>query len=202
VSLLSSQTLTVMRELEELDAKDRTDGTPFFERLRSVTPEIGRFLEILVLATHAQTVVECGTSGGYSTLWLASAARANGGRVVTFEIAPAKIERAQKTFVDAGLSDVIELHHEDVLVGLTRFTESADLVFIDHEKALYEQLLEPAVRALRPGGLLIADNLTSSESALAGFREAALAHPELATQVVPIGKGELIAVKHPPEVFR
>jgi hypothetical protein len=47
VNLLSSQTLAVMRELEELDAKDRTDGTPFFERLRSVTPEIGRFLDDL-----------------------------------------------------------------------------------------------------------------------------------------------------------
>ena len=195
MNLLSAQTLAVMHELEQQSAKDRTDGTPFFDRLRSVTPGVGQLLQILVLAANAQTIVECGASGGYSTLWLASAARANGGRVITFEIAPGKVERALHSFAEAGLAEIIELRQEDALVGLSRFSGSADLVFIDIEKDLYEGLLEPAVRALRPGGLLVADNLISSESKLAGFRETALSHPELIGLVVPIGLGELVAVK-------
>jgi len=156
---------------------------------------VGQFLQILTLAANAQTIVECGASGGYSTLWLASAALANGGRVITFEISPAKVERALRSFAEAGLTGTIELRQEDAAVGLSRFSGNADLVFIDIEKDLYEGLLEPAVRALRPGGLLVADNLTSSEAKLVGFRETALSHPQLTAQVVSIGPGELVAVK-------
>ena len=71
----------------------------------------------------------------------------------------------------------------------------ADLVFLDAEKEAYEALLEPIVRALRPGGLLVADNLISHAEDLEGFRRAALGHPSLSGLVVPIGRGELLAVK-------
>src|SRR5512134_2536370 len=88
----------VMAWLEERDARDRVDGTSRAERLRAVTPDVGAFLCTLALATGARTIVEIGTSGGYSTLWLAMAARGNGGRVTTFEVDPAKIAIATETF--------------------------------------------------------------------------------------------------------
>jgi predicted O-methyltransferase YrrM len=115
--------------------------------------------------------------------------------VITLEIAPAKVERALRSFAEAGLAETIELRQEDALWGLSRFSGNADLIFIDIEKDPYEGLLEPAVEALRPGGLLVADNLISSEAKLAGFRKTALSHPQLVAQVVPIGPGELVAVK-------
>jgi len=74
-------------------------------------------------------------------------------------------------------------------------TATADLVFLDAEKEDYLRLLEPAIEALRPGGLLIADNLTSHEADLADFRDAALVDPRLGGLVVPIGRGELVAVR-------
>lgn len=187
--------LGVMRRLEIRDAQDRIDGTARAERLRAVRPEVGRFLMTLALATDATTIVECGTSGGYSTLWLAAAARQTGGRVTTFEVDPAKIARARETFVDAGVADLIDLRHADALQGLAGFSATADLVFLDVEKERYEELLEPSVAALRPGGALVADNLVSHEDALAGFRDAALRHPDLTGLVVPFGRGELVAVK-------
>jgi len=67
-------------------------------------------------------------------------------------------------------------------------------VFLDAEKD-YEAFVEPIVRALRPGRVLVADNLLSHAEALEGFRRAALEHPALAGVVVPIGRGELVAVK-------
>ncbi len=89
----------------------------------------------------------------------------------------------------------VEIRLADGGAGLAEFEATADLVFLDAEKEDYERFLEPAVRALRPGGLLVADNLLSHSEELAGFREAALGHPALTGLVVPIGRGELVATK-------
>lgn len=185
----------VMASLEARDAADRIDGTPKSKRLRAVSPEVGRFLLTVALAVDARTIVEVGTSAGYSTLWFAAAARRAGGRVITFEVDPAKVELARTTFADAGVEDLVDLRAEDGVVGLMSLNGGADLVFIDAEKEDYLRLLDPAVAALRPGGVLVADNLLSHEADLAPFRDAALDHPSLTGLVVPIGRGELVAVR-------
>ena len=185
----------VMERLRARDARDRADGTPQSQRLRAITPEVGQFLLTLALAVGARRIVEVGTSSGYSTLWLALAAQRNGGRVTTFEIDPAKVALAARAFAEAGVADVVDLRAEDAAASLGAFAGAADLVFIDAEKRDYEAYLELAVAALRPGGLLIADSLTSHASDLAGFRERALAHERLTGLVVPIGKGELVGVR-------
>ncbi|MBI4729015.1 MAG: class I SAM-dependent methyltransferase [Acidobacteria bacterium] len=186
----------VMSRLEEQDRADRIDGTPRARRLRAVRPEVGGLLLTLALAARARTIVEIGTSGGYSTLWLALAARANGGRVTTFEIDPAKAEIAGRAIVEAGLAGCVDARLEDAHAGLRGFRASADLVFLDAEKEDYEGFLAGIVEALRPGGLMVADNLTSHAADLEGFRRAVLEHPRLAGLVVPIGRGELLAVKN------
>ena len=185
----------VMERLQERDTRDRADGTTQSQRLRAITPDVGQFLLTLALAVGARRIVEVGTSAGYSTLWLALAAQRTGGRVTTFEIDPAKVALATSTFSDAGLAGVVDLRAEDAAVGLGAFTAAADLVFIDAEKQDYETYLDLAVVALRPGGLLIADNLTSHASDLVGFRKRALAHERLTGLVVPIGNGELVGVR-------
>jgi predicted O-methyltransferase YrrM len=185
----------VFRRLEERDARDRTDGTPRARRLRQIPAEVGQFLLTLVLATGARSILEIGTSAGYSTLWLALGARGTGGRVITYELDPAKVELATTTFREALIEDIVELRHADATLGLDAPAASVDLAFLDAEKDVYESLLEPMVSALRPGGLLVADNLISHAEELAGFRDAALGHPELSGLVVPIGRGELLAVK-------
>jgi predicted O-methyltransferase YrrM len=195
VDLIDERVRAVMARLEDLDARDRVDGTPRSRRLRAVTPEVGEFLLTVALGAHAKTMVEIGTSGGYSTLWLAVAAARNGGLVTTFEVDPAKVAIARRTFDDAGIAQWVDSRHEDGLGGLLSFRESADMVFIDAEKEDYESFLEGAVGALRPGGCLVADNLLSHEEDLAGFCDAALSHPRLHGLVVPIGRGELLAVK-------
>ncbi len=184
-----------MASLEARDAADRIDGTPRSRRLRAIAPEVGPFLLTLALSNRSRTIVEIGTSAGYSTLWLAVAAQQTDGRVITFEIDPAKVELARATFADAEVEDRVELRPIDAAVGLAALSATADLVFLDAEKEDYLRLLEPAIEALRPGGLLIADNLASHEADLADFRETALADPRLGGLVVPIGRGELVAVR-------
>ena len=195
MDLVANRVRSVMTTLEARDAADRIDGTPQVERLRAIRPEVGQLLVTLIVATGARTIVEVGTSSGYSALYLASGARQTGGRVVTFDIDPAKVELAARTFAAAGVDDVVELRHGDGLAGLAAFAGRADLVFIDAEKGDYLGALGPAIEALRPGGLLVADNLTSHEADLAGFRDAALGDGRLVGLVVPIGRGELVAAR-------
>ncbi len=196
MDLIPEAVRAVMARLETRDAADREDGTPQFKRLRQIRPEVGELLLTLAVSIDAREVVEVGTSGGYSTLWFAIAMTRTGGRVTTFEVDPDKVATARQTFADAGLTDRIELRHEDGVAGLASLRDaSADLVFLDAEKDLYDRMLDDAVRVLRERGLLIADNLISHEAALAGFRERALADPRLSGLVVPIGRGELVATR-------
>ena len=195
MDLVPAPVRRVMATLEARDQADRIDGTPMSRRLRAISPDVGEFLLTLALGTRAQTIVEIGTSSGYSTLWLAVAAHHNDGRVITYEVDPAKVELARTTFADAGVGDRVELRASDGSAGLTSFAGTADLVFLDAEKDDYLGMLEPAIQALRPGGMLVADNLTSHEAALAEFRDTALADPRLSGLVVPIGRGELLAFR-------
>ena len=74
-----------MLELEQIDARDRIDGTPRMKRLRQIPPEVGRFIALLAAAAPAGRWIEIGTSAGYSTLWLALACRAAGRKIRTYE---------------------------------------------------------------------------------------------------------------------
>src|SRR3989304_762670 len=91
--MIDARARAVLDELERHDAREREQGTPRAERLRQVPPGVGRFPHTLVLATRPRSIVEIGTSGGYSTVWLATAARTVGASVVTLEIEPAKVGR-------------------------------------------------------------------------------------------------------------
>lgn len=195
VQAISRQTSEVMRDLEARDAADRLDGTPHSARLRAIGPQTGEFLRTLALATAAKVIVEVGTGSGYSALWLAQGATQTGGRITTFETDPAKAAIARETFRAAGIEDVVDLRESDGGAGLAGFDGQADIVFLDAEKADYTRFFDPAVRALRRGGLLVADNLISHAADLVEFRERALSDPRLTGLVVPVGQGELLAVR-------
>jgi predicted O-methyltransferase YrrM len=195
MAVVTSSVRSVMAQLEARDEADRTNGTPQAQRLRSVAPEVGQLLLTLALAVHARTIVEVGTSAGYSTLWLAMAAERTGGRVTTFEVDANKVGLARLTFDAAGVAELVDLRHGDGGAGLAEFRGIADLVFIDSEKDDYVRLLDLAIDALRPGGLFVADNLVSHASQLVRFRDLAVSDPRLTGVVVPIGGGELIATR-------
>jgi len=191
---ISPAMLSRMRELEAIDLRDRNDGTPQIERLRQVPPEVGRFIALLAAASPAGPIVEIGTSAGYSTLWLALAARATGRRVVTFEIDPAKVALARVTFAAAAVADVVELIHGDSLVHLAAYA-SIGFCFLDAEKESYQPCYELVVPRLVPGGILVADNAISHQAALGPMLDHALSDPRVDALIVPIGTGDLVCRK-------
>ncbi len=184
-----------MRRLEEEDRRDRSDGTPRERRLRAVTPEVGRFLSLLVRIADARRILEVGTSCGYSTLWLATAARSTGGHVTTLEIDPAKVARTRQNLAEAGIEGSVTMVEGDAHDTLAGLEGPFDFAFLDAEKEFYPDFLTPLVSLLRPGGLLVADNLLSHADQLAAFRRAAESHPDLECVLVPIPRGELLCRK-------
>ena len=165
-------------------------------RMLNITRDTGEFLAVLVRATAARRVLEIGTSNGYSTLWLADAARRLDGSVTTVELAEGKIALASANFARSGLSPSIELVHDDAGRLLRRAAPSAyDLIFLDSERPEYPGWWPHLRRVLRPGGLIIVDNATSHVEEMAPFVALVTADPGFATCLVPVGKGEFLAVK-------
>lgn len=123
-----------------------------------VSREVGRFLYVLARMTGARTIVEFGSSFGISTIYLAAAARENGGTVVTTEIEPPKCRATESNLRQAGLDDVVRVLEGDALRTLSSFGEPIDLLFLDGWKDLYLPVTELLRPRLRPNGVVVADN--------------------------------------------
>jgi predicted O-methyltransferase YrrM len=127
-----------------------------------VTPNQGRFLQLLARALGAGAILELGTLGGYSTLWLARGL-APGGRLVTLEAEPRHAEVARASFARAGLSDVISIRVGRALDTLPKLlAEGAgpfDLVFIDADKPSLPDYFQWSLRLARPGTVIVVDNV-------------------------------------------
>jgi predicted O-methyltransferase YrrM len=127
-----------------------------------VTPLQGKFLELLIRATGARRVLEIGTLGGYSTIWMARAVGSEG-RVITLELENRHAEIAQRNFENAGVAERIDLRigpASESLAGLVaEAAASFDCIFIDADKAGYPDYLQWSLKLSRPGTLIIADNV-------------------------------------------
>jgi predicted O-methyltransferase YrrM len=170
-------------------------------------PDLGRLLEVLVRATGGRAVLEVGTFVGTSAAWMARGLAA-GGRIDTLEADPSHADRAERFLADAGLGEVVRVHRGPAAETLPGLADGAyDLCYIDADKTGYAGYLEHAVRVVRPGGLVVADNVFSggrvaapagerepNAQALAEFTAIALAHPRLRTAVVTVGDGITLSV--------
>jgi predicted O-methyltransferase YrrM len=123
-----------------------------------VTANQGKFLHLLARTHGATSILELGTLGGYSTIWLARALPASG-RLVTLEASPEYAEVARSNLARAGVEDRVEVLVGPALERLPGLTGPFDLVFIDADKASTPQYLEWALRLTTPGSLVLVDNV-------------------------------------------
>ena len=183
-------------ELEQFGKANDGATTERPRRKHNITRDTGEFLAVLVRATLARRVLEIGTSNGYSTLWLARAARAIGGAVTTVELSDYKAGLARATFARSGLAGFISLVQNDAGRTLRDSADGAfDLVFLDSERPEYPAWWPDLTRVLRPGGLLVVDNATSHRAEMAPFVALVSADARFTTSLVPVGNGEFLAVK-------
>src|SRR5262245_21702015 len=187
--------LRFLDDLARFGADNDARETARPRRMLNITQDTGRLLWILVAATGATRILEVGTSNAFSTIWLADAARVTGGRVVTMEVNQDKVAMARRNLAMAGLADAVEIVEGSAADTLGRLPGPFDLVFLDADRPSYLRYLELVVPKLRPGGLLVADNVTSHANELTEYLARVKSHPELFTVTVPICNGEEVAVK-------
>jgi len=180
-----------MKFLEEIDAKDRLDGTPRMQRLRQIPPETGKFLSLMAASAPKGEFLEIGASGGYSTLWIALACQIKGIKLITFELLKEKIQLAEETFKITKMESIIDLVEGDAR-NLLRNYSNISFCFLDAEKEIYEDCYDLVIPNMVKGGLFIADNAINHYETLKPMIEKALSDERVDSIVVPIGKGELL----------
>jgi predicted O-methyltransferase YrrM len=163
-------------------------------RYRNLEPESAELLGVLVRALAPQALLELGTSNGYSTLWLADAAEAVGGELVSVEIDPARTEQARAQLERAGLA--ADLRVGDAGEVLRESGDAAwDFVFLDAERPAYAGYWPDLLRVLAPGGLLVIDNVISHAEQVAEVTSLIEAEPSVASALVSIGAGLRVVVR-------
>jgi predicted O-methyltransferase YrrM len=183
----------------------RANGIPV------VDPLTGALLHALVQATAATRVLEIGTAIGYSTVWMAAALPSTG-LLVTLERDPVRATTARAYLAEAGVDDRVNVMVGDADRYLHKLAGPFDLVFQDGDKAGYEPMLDRLVTLLRPGGVLVTDNVLwdgevvpgfvtpprrkpEDTAAIAAYNTRLAADPRLTVSWLPVGDGVAVAIK-------
>lgn len=162
------------------------------EMLLPVGRATGTVLNLLVKAGEARRILEVGSSYGYSTTWLAEAARAVGGKVTSLELKQEKTEYAHTQLTRADLAGYVEFVIGDALASLKGLPGPFDLVLIDLWKDLYLPVFELLYPKLAAGAIVVADNMLQPESARVhaqAYRERVRASPGMTSVLLSIGNG-------------
>lgn len=163
-----------------------------------VGEEVGQIMHALVVGLRARIIVELGTSYGYSTLFLADAARQTGGHVYSYDVAAQKQAYAREQLERADLAGNVTFITGDAVELLKDQPGPIDFVLMDLWKDLYVPCLERVTPILGKSGAILADNMTFPESARAdaqAYMAAVRALPDMQATLLPIGNGIDIAVK-------
>lgn len=159
-------------------------------RMRAVGPDTGRLINILARGLAAPTILELGTSFGYSGIWLAEAARASGGRLVTMESHAYKSAFARDMAQKAGLADHIDFMVGDAVRMIAELPTGVDFVLVDLWKDLYVPCLEAFYPKLNPGAIIVADNmLRPGDADVRHYGRAVRAKPGITSVLLPVGTG-------------
>jgi len=172
------------RALERLKWMRQNEGN-----LWNVNPDEGAFLRSLAEKVQAREALEIGTSNGYSSIWIGMGVRKEGGRLLTLEIDEGRAKLARANFLAAGLDSVITLKLGDALLEVPKLHGPYDFVFIDAWKQDYVKYLNMVIPMVRPGGVIVAHNVTDLKEELTDFIHALQTNPQLKTEIENPGPG-------------
>lgn len=186
----------LLGELEEFGTSNDAATDDRSRKMLNITHDTGVFLALLVKASKAKKVLEIGTSNGYSTLWLADAVGGDGS-ITTVEQAPHKRAMAERNFRRAGLSPRIQqIEGEAGRFIATREAGEYDFIFLDSDRGQYADWWPSLQRILADGHLLVVDNAVSHAHQMEDFNRLVAASDGYLSSLSPIGKGELVILKH------
>jgi predicted O-methyltransferase YrrM len=180
----SAQSAADARALERLKWMRQNEGD-----LWNVNADEGAFLRALAEKVHAKQGLEIGTSNGYSSIWIGMGLRKQGGQLLTMEIDEGRAKLARASFQAAGLDSIITLKLGDALKEIPKLRGPYDFVFIDAWKQDYVRYLDMVIPLVRPGGVIVAHNVTNLREELADFIKAVQTNPRLRTDIENPGPG-------------
>lgn len=190
----------IAKELEEKDAWFRdvlSKKTTIDTSLEtwSVTRDVAEKLYDLVLAHKPMHIVEVGMSQGYSTIWLAEAAKSYGGVVTTIEIEESKITTARKYFDQLGFQDTITIVQGNACEVLKQWSEPINFLFLDAVKREYVTCLQVVEHCIPPGGVVVADDVVEWRRKLDEFFSYIEGGGQYVGETISLGHGLFIGVK-------
>jgi predicted O-methyltransferase YrrM len=169
------------------------------QEMLAITADTAMFFSILVKAIKAKSILEVGTSSGFSTLWFADAIGNNRrSRVITIEMNPLKVERAWKNFKEAGVDKMIEIKQGFALDILHKLKGKFDFVFLDADKENIIKYFDLVLPMVRIGGIIATDNMIYPEHfgpTMRKYADHVRKKPNIQSVTVPIGMGEEITIK-------
>lgn len=177
----------LLSELEDFGGKNRG--------CFNIPASTGKFLYNIVLISKSKNILEIGTSNGYSTIWLAEAAKQNKGKVTTIEILEEKVKLAKENFKRAKLDRMIKIINGDALLEIPKLKGKFDFMFIDAIKRDYIKYLKLAEKNLKKGSVIAADNAIMFKDKMQHYSNYLHNNKNYSTILVPIGTGVEFSVK-------
>jgi predicted O-methyltransferase YrrM len=162
------------------------------EFMLEVGDAVGTLINIFIRETGAKTILEVGTSYGYSTIWMAEAARATGGKVITLDLKAEKQAYARSMLQKAGLASYVEFRCGDALKLIDEMKETVNLTLIDLWKDVYIPCFDLVLAKSAPGALIIADNMIfppDSQALAAAYRAHIRQNKNIESVLLPVGHG-------------
>jgi predicted O-methyltransferase YrrM len=184
--------------------KTRTVDVPQKERMLAITKETGELLNMILRLRDAKTILEIGTSTGYSTIWCAEAIYEKAGKIITIENNPEKIKRAKENFQNAQVSDNITIKEGNAIDILNELKndesnhEFFDFVLIDADKENIIKYFDLILPMVSIGGVIVTDNMLYPEKykrEMKIFSDSLKTNDNVRTTTIPIGNGEEITIK-------
>jgi len=173
-------------------AAEGTFGQIIDQMLLPVGPESGRLINILARSLKTPRILELGTSFGYSGIWLADAARATGGRLVTMDVSAEKSAYAGEMSKKAGLAEFVDFRVGDAVEMIAKLPHGIDFVLVDLWKNLYLPCLQAFYPKLNPGAIVVSDNMIEpaiERAEVMRYQQALRAMPRMTSILVPVGSG-------------
>ncbi len=165
------------------------------KKMLNLEPETAQLLHILIRSSHRTRLLEIGTSNGYSTIWLAWAISLTGGHMISIDRDAGKQTRADENLRRIGLQELVDLKNGDATEIVTALHGPFDCVFFDADRYSAPAQLSLLLPKLTPDVFLLADNVLSHPTEIAGYLSALEALPQFDRLIVPIGKGLSIAYR-------
>jgi|SRR5215467_11519318 len=165
------------------------------KKMLNLEPETAQFINILIRSSRRRSLLEIGTSNGYSTIWLSWAASVTGGRVISIDRDTQKQDQADANLRHVGLRELVDLKSGDATEIVANLPGPFDCVFFDADRYSAPAQLALLTPKLTSDALLLADNVLSHPNEIAAYLKALEALPEFDRIIVPIGKGLSVAYR-------